>query len=80
MPRKGATEVKEPILNHWYRALSSPFGIELVCSDPDAIKARLYAARREAKDTDLNGVAICQSPFDPHKIWLVKKDPSDAKT
>jgi hypothetical protein len=65
--------VKEPILNHWYRALHSPLGIELVCSDAEGMRSRLYAARREAKDTDLDQISICQSPFDPMRLWLVKK-------
>lgn len=70
--------VKEPILNHWYRALHSPIGIELVCSDTALIRARLYAARKESKDSDLDQIAICQSPFDPMRLWLVKRNPTDA--
>lgn len=73
-------DVKEPILNHWYRALSSPRGIELIVSDAEAVRARLYAARKAAKDTDLDRIAVCLSPFDPMKLWLVKKDSSDAQT
>ena len=69
----------EPILSYWYRALSSPRGIELVCSDPESTRMKLYAARREAKDTDLEGIAVCLSPFDPHKLWLVKKRPSNVE-
>jgi hypothetical protein len=72
--------VKEPLLNHWYRALHSPFGIELVCSDPEGTRQRLYAARREAKDQDLEQVAICLSPLDPSKLWLVRKEPRDETT
>jgi hypothetical protein len=54
--------VQESILALWYRALHSPLGIELVCSDVEVIRGRLYAARKESRDTDLNKVAICQSP------------------
>lgn len=70
-------EVKEPILNHWYRALHSPMGVELSVSDAESVRARLYTARREAKDTDLDAVSVCASPFDPMKLWLVKKEPSN---
>ncbi len=70
-------DVKEPVLNHWYRALHSPLGVELIVSDAEAIRARLYAARKAAHDTDLDKVAICLSPFDPMKLWLVKKDPNN---
>lgn len=68
---------KEPIMNYWYMALSSPFGIELVCSDADATRTRLYAARRAAKDTDLDKISVCVSPFDPMKLWLVKRNPTN---
>jgi len=71
-------DVKEPILNHWYRALHSPLGIELVTSDAHTIRSRLYAVRRDAKDVDLQKISICSSPFDPMRLWLVKRDPSDA--
>lgn len=69
--------VKEPILNHWYRALHSPLGIELVVSDAASVRARLYQARRDAKDTDLDQISICLSPFDPMKLWLVKRTPDN---
>jgi hypothetical protein len=69
-----------PVLHYWYSALSSELGIELVCSDADSVRSRLYAARREAKDTDLDGVAICISPFDPMRLWLVKRSTTDEKT
>lgn len=69
-----------PVLHHWYSALSSAYGIELVCSDVEALRQRLYAARREAKDTDLDQVALCISPFDPMRLWLVKRKPTDEKT
>jgi hypothetical protein len=72
--------VTEPILNHWYRALHSPLGIELVCSDAESIRTRLYAARRDAKDPDLEHISICQSPFDPMRLWLVKRRPSNETT
>lgn len=68
-------EVKEPVLNYWYRALHSPLGIELLCSDVDSVRARLYQARKDAQDVDLDRIAICLSPFDPMKIWLIKKEP-----
>jgi hypothetical protein len=74
-----AVEIAEPILNYWYRALHSPRGIELICSDVESIRAKLYMARKDAKDDDLKKVAVCLSPFDPMKLWLVKKEPSDAQ-
>lgn len=66
-------ELSEPLISFWYRALSSPIGIELTVSDPGQVKQKLYATRREAKDLDLDRVSICESPFDPNKLWLVKR-------
>lgn len=68
----------ESVLSYWYQALASPFGVELVTSDADSLRARLYAARKDAKDTDLDGISVCTSPFDPMKLWLVKRNPDNA--
>jgi len=65
--------MSESIIHYWYQALASPLGIELVCSDVDSMRSRLYSARTEAQDTDLEKVAICHSPFDPQRLWMVKK-------
>jgi hypothetical protein len=69
----------KPVLHYWYAALSSERGIELVCSDAEAVRQRLYSARREAKDFDLDAISVCVSPFDPMRLWLVRKTP-DEKT
>jgi len=72
--------VKEPILNYWYRALHSPDGIAIVCSDVEGARNRLYTARKEAKDPDLNQISMCNSPFDPMKLWLVKNKKAKNET
>lgn len=69
-------EIKEPILNHWYRALHSERGVEVLCSDVESVRARLYAARKEARDPDLDQISISVSPIDDGKLWLVKKNPT----
>jgi hypothetical protein len=73
-------DFKEPLLSHWYRALHSPHGVEILCSDFDAVRQKLYQARAEAHDPDLSAIALCASPFDNTKLWLVKrrKESSDA--
>ena len=70
----------KPVLHYWYAALSSELGIELNCSDAEPVRQRLYAARREVKDPDLDQISVCVSPFDPMRLWLVKRKKSDAKT
>jgi hypothetical protein len=65
------------LLHFWYSALASDRGVILRTNDPERAKQRLYAARREAKDPDLDGIAICTSPTAPEsELWLVKKKDS----
>jgi hypothetical protein len=67
------TKIKEPLINYWYEALSSPLGTELICSDADKIRKRLYVVRSEVQDPDLDQISVCISTFDPTRLWLVKK-------
>jgi hypothetical protein len=71
-------EPREPLLNYWYQALAAAHGIELACSEAESVRAALYVARREAQDVDLAQIKVTISPFDPTKIWLVKKESQDA--
>lgn len=64
-------------LQYWYAALASPYGIELVCSDITRAQNALYSARKEVQDEDLMKVSICHSPFDPARLWLVKRVPDE---
>lgn len=61
------------MIHYWYQALSSPLGIELTSSNPESTRAQLYAARKTAQDSDLEQISICLSPFDPTRLWLVKR-------
>lgn len=70
----------EPLINFWYRALHSPYGIAISVSDATAVRMKLYAERRLVQDLDLEQIAVCVSPFDPGKLWLVKRKPKDAQT
>jgi hypothetical protein len=59
-------------------ALSTPFGVEVEClPDVEAVRNKLYVLRADVKDDDLKKIALCQSPFDPGRLWLVRKEPSD---
>ena len=69
------------MLNLWYAAIPTPFGVEVDCvPDFETIRQRLYALRAEVKDEDLKDIALLQSPFDPGRLWIVRKEPSDAQT
>lgn len=73
-------EFKEPLISYWYRALNSPCGIELDVSDVIFARTKLYKVRSDAKDLDLEIISVCESPFDPMKLWMVKRTPPNAKT
>ena len=68
-------KTKEFYLNFWYMALASERGIEIVTDNFDVLRTKLYSLRAAVKDTDLAGIAICVSPFDPNRLWLVKREP-----
>jgi hypothetical protein len=65
------------VLEHWYAALRSPEGIVLRVSDFNAVRQKLYAARKEAMDPELDGLSLVQSPTDPNELWIVKKESAD---
>lgn len=67
------------MLEYWYQALRSPFGIEIIASDPDKIKQKLYAVRKEAADPDLHKITIRVPPNKPGVLWLIKNGKTDAK-
>lgn len=66
-------KLKEPISAYWYQALHSPYGVELIASDLDQVRQKLYVERKKLLDPALDSISVCQSPFDPSKIWLVKR-------
>lgn len=61
-----------------YRALDEPVGLAVRCVNPAAIKAKLYALRKE--DPSLSVLSITPSRIDPdNEIWIVKKAPPNGK-
>lgn len=71
-------KLKPNMLDLWYAALASPYGIEIGCSPSiDSVQQALYRARAEAHDEDLKALAICHSPFDPNLLWIVRREPSN---
>lgn len=67
------------MLDLWYRALASPLGIQILCSDPEAVKRQLYALRAKVQDLDLMSISINQSPFDRDRLWLVKDNSGNSE-
>lgn len=60
------------MLEYWYAALRSKYGIVLRTNLPQVLIQRLYKARAEAMDQALEGVSIVQSPTTYGELWLVK--------
>jgi tricorn protease-like protein len=69
-----------PMLSYWYQALSSPYGVELICSDIEHTRQHLYRARKESRDLDLDQLGLCISPFDPSRLWIIRKDTKNGST
>ena len=55
-----------------YRALESPYGIEVLTSNPTALRAKLYPARKESPA--FSCLAFIIPPTNPEgSLWIVKK-------
>ena len=61
------------MLEYFYRALRSKFGIYLGCSNVTALRGKLYIERSNASDPDLDVISLVISPFNPNHLWLVKR-------
>lgn len=59
------------MLEYFYAALRSKFGIEIEVSDQEIAKRKLYAARKEANDPALETISIRVPPNNPRKLWLI---------
>lgn len=56
-----------------YDALRTPFGTVIETDDPEKLRQRLYAVRKESPDfTDL---AFIISPMNGLDLWIVRKTP-----
>lgn len=63
---------EESELELLYRALASPIGIVIAVSDFALAQQRLYKARRESGDPDLDKLQLNRSPFNTDELWIVK--------
>lgn len=60
------------MLEFWYQALESQYGIVIKVDNVGLAIQRLYQARKEANDPALDNVHLRRSPVDPEAIWIVK--------
>lgn len=64
------------VLEFWYRALRADFGIVVDVDDFNLARAKLYKARKDSGDKDLDSLSISQSPTSQNQLWIVKNEPS----
>jgi hypothetical protein len=69
-----------PFASYWYAALAARHGIVIETDNVQLLVGRLYTARREAADPDLDRVSILNSPTTPGQVWLVKKGTANGST
>lgn len=58
-----------------YQALGVKIGIRVTTSDPDRLRQKLYALRKQ--DPDLACLSFTISPIDPAELWIVRKGAKD---
>lgn len=67
------------MLEYWYQALESKFGIVVKTDNVSGTLQRLYKARKEANDPALSELHLRRSPVDPEAIWIVKNKHDEEK-
>lgn len=62
-------------LGYLYDALAKPLGLKVLTDDPERLRQRLYALRKENAPTfdDLSFIISPTNPSD--QLWIVKKHP-----
>ncbi len=60
-----------------YDALRSPLGIVVETTDPERLRQRLYAIRREAED--FVPLSFVISPLNGVDLWILNKGGPDAE-
>lgn len=67
------------LLEHLYDALRSPLGVVLDTEDPERLRQRFYALRRERQESDpnLRTLAFVISPTNPTQLWILRRSASN---
>lgn len=62
-----------------YDALREPLGVVVETEDPERLRAKLYALRRERQDQDpnLRALAFLISPTNPGHVWILRRSASN---
>jgi len=62
------------MIEHLYSALHARLGVVIQTDNPERLRQKLYAIRRETMDQDLSILSFIISPTDPTQLWIVKND------
>lgn len=64
-----------PLIELLYEAIRAERGIKVQVISPsvELFRAKLYAARKDTLDPDLDALAFWISPVNPNTIWIGKK-------
>ena len=63
------------LIEHLYRAASTPLGIVVECDDVLKLRQKLYALRGDK--SEFKNLAFIPSPLNPRELFIVNKEPSD---
>lgn len=61
-------------LEFWYAALREEYGLRLLVSKIEAVRPKLYAARKDANDPALSVLALVVPDQFGNEIWIVRKE------
>lgn len=63
------------LLERMYDALRTPLGIVVETEDPERLRQRLYALRKERQDSDpqLRDLAFLPSRTNPGELWILRQ-------
>lgn len=62
------------MLEYWYKALHQPLGFRFSVSDRELFRQKLYQAREQSGDPDLDKLGIVLPPGRPTEVWIVHKE------
>ena len=60
------------LIEHLYRAASTPHGIVVETTDVTQLRAKLYAIIR--KHPEFSNLSLVPSPINPLELWIINKE------
>lgn len=70
--------MKTELLELLYAAVNAPLGTVVETSDPEALRQKLYALRRQHED-DFKNLSFVISPMNGSDLWILNKEQADGE-